>query len=449
MTIFLGLFLTVLFGFLLTLMINKSLKLFPRLGIAFGLGIGLQSLFMFYMALVRIPLNVLNVSLLLVLLIIILVILNRNDLPKIFKKSMMELINSKKTIFSLNIYEKLLIFYLIFIFLYINWMGFYWPVAVDWDAIALYDFRAKVFSQTGFMDEAIRRGYFFGYPLMTSMAHTWIYLLGSLYPKFIYSFFYTSYFIVFYYFVREFKSRKVSLMVTMLATTSPMLIGHAFLAYTNFPYSYYYSIGLFFLFFWSLKEKNSYLIFAALFIGLSTWVRAFEPFWMVPILFLIIYSLLKKKFSSILIYSLIFFPIQQSWRIYLKSMSSESSNINEQVWQGIKALTIGLDFSTVFDLTKFVFKNSLIPMMPVVLLFVFVILNNLKNFKLKKIKQFLPIFLLIFLNFLVLFVGAYVFTSIWLGWKEIPDSLTRMSIFLVPLLFFTIGLLFKEEKLSK
>src|SRR5258708_3191733 len=63
-------------------------------------------------------------------------------------------------------------------FLFTVTQNLYWPV-FDWDALALYDFHAKVFAQTGGMIDGIQRGYFLHYQPYTSLLHTINYLFGA------------------------------------------------------------------------------------------------------------------------------------------------------------------------------------------------------------------------------------------------------------------------------
>lgn len=90
-----------------------------------------------------------------------------------------------------SLQEYLLIFLIIFLCLASLVYTIYWPVYA-WDSLALYDFRARSFAQSGYMSEAIESGYFWSYPLMTSVSHTLFYLLGIDNPQFIYTFFYIS-----------------------------------------------------------------------------------------------------------------------------------------------------------------------------------------------------------------------------------------------------------------
>ena len=205
MLVIFGLLLTVLFGFLVSYALSSRLHPIERLGLAYLLGIGLLTFLMFLSFLIGLKFTLINTLFVLTVATIILLLLTRNIRSK-FRLEMKELFSLLKFSFI----EKIFVFILIILFIYSLINSLYWPVA-DWDALAIYDFRAKVFAMTGGMAEGIDRGYFFGYPLLVSLANAWVYLLGGDNPKLIYSLFYISFIFVFYGVIRRLCSRRLAL----------------------------------------------------------------------------------------------------------------------------------------------------------------------------------------------------------------------------------------------
>lgn len=442
--VILGLLLTIFLGWILVKIIKSESTLINTFALSYLIGIGLQTLLMFYISLLGIKLTMfsvggvtLGVS---VLLLIIFVLINRN-LPGL-PKSLKTLIELKQNFLRLNSYEKIAVLIILLLSIYAIVIGLYWPVN-GWDALALYDFRAKVFASTGFMDDAIARGYFFGYPLFTSMAHTWIYLLGWNYPQFIYSFMYISFGILFYDLVRTFSTRLTSLIFTILVLISPPVFSNAAFAYTNLPHMVYFCLGSLYLFIWIVKNNYKWLILSALFMGLSTWVRSTEPFWLINIGVIIVASIYKKQYFALLYYSLLFFPIQQSWNIFQSQMAPHAGTIAQatQSWSVIKN---GVDFTRLFMIIDFIRLNIISILAPYLLLMLISI-----ALPLKKIPEWRFLLLIVFGNIFLLIFGAYIFTFIWEGWSLIGESLQRMIIVYIPLFLYVAAIRIDLEKIMK
>lgn len=431
--IILGLLLTTLFGFIITSMVSSSLRLREKLPLSFCLGLGVQTLLMFYMALLKIPLTLINISGITLICTVFFAVWIRKRIRAAFMFKKTFLLKFKR----LNRMEILLLSLLGIIILTLLLIGIYWPISFDFDAIALYDWRAKVFVLTGGMDAAINRGFFFAYPLFTSMAHTWIYLLGSVSPRVIYPLLYLCFVFLFYNALRKFQNRQISLLVTFLTAITPSILGHAYLAYANFPYTFYLVIGTLYLYLWEKLKSDEYAILAGFLIGLSTWVRAYEPFWIASLIYVWFIAFRQHKFKTPLMLTAIFIIIQQSWRIYANYMEPSYISLAKQVGFSLVSLATKFNFGEAIEVMGFVLRYAVFPLVPVlILLFLFLIKGGLK-----KNQKHLSFIIFLLFNFIFLFLGGYIFTFFWSGWREIPDSLVRLSVFFYPLIYFAIGLI--------
>ena len=438
--VIIGLFLTWLFGFLVLRIINKKVDALSTVFLSYLLGLGLQTLFMFYMAIIHIKLTLYSVSSVLVGIILILLVIQllRGDKFWDFFISLANQLKNFVHIFKneTNSFERIMTLFIIAIFIYVVVVGVYWPV-FGWDSVALYDFRAKVFTSTGYMDDAIRRGYFFGYPLMTSMAHTWVYLLGFGYPKFLYSFMYISLSMLFYLSIRPGLSRWAALLFTFIMIFSPQLFSHAAFDYTNLPYTVFFFISEVFLIKW-FKEKNvPFVILSGLLMGIATWIRSTDPFWIVNIGAIIIAVIfMKRSLKNLVIYLAVFLPIQQSWNIFLSSMSP---NVSSQalVVGSVGVLLKGIDFVRIVQVLDFV--NRVIG--PILALYVAITCVSFYFVK-DHLKDNAFLYLLLLSNFGVLFLGSYIFSFIYPGWNAIGESLGRMVFVFIPLLTYTTAINF-------
>lgn len=429
-------------------LIDPKVSKFAYLPLAYLAGLGIQTLFMFYMAVAHVKLTLQSVGgcllILTLFLLLSLYIFKKGSVKSYFLKLKEDIVNFKITFTKkMSLLDKILLVIVAGLFVYVFLIGLYWPV-VGWDSIALYDWRAKVFYLTGYMDDAIRRGYFFGYPLMTSMAHTWVYLLRFKYPKFLYSFMYISFSILFYEFIKNKLPRWVALMATLFMMTSYQIFANAAFDYTNLPYTIYFFISSVFLFKWFKDKSISSVVISAIFMGLAVWIRSTDPFWVINLVMVFCVSLYRKDFKALLTYVLIFFPIQQSWSLYLTKMSP---NVSTQVLVGssLSIILRGFDVGRMVEVSIFIYKTVGTDLIPYICLFLISIFIGRKY-----ISENIFFYILVLLNFGMLFFGAYLFSFIYPGWGAISESLGRMIDVFIPILIFgsTIGLtgIFNNDK---
>ena len=176
-------------GLPLTLLIAPKHNIIGRLGLSYLLGIGIFTLLMFATNLLGLKLTFANNILIFLFAATSLIFFGRMRLKgywKDFKKSFKS--------FHPGLTEKVTIGAIGYFIVSSFANTFYWPVYI-WDALTLYDFRGHLFAQTGFIQNTItslNSGYYFSYPLFTSLSHTIVYLSGGANSQFIYSLFYLS-----------------------------------------------------------------------------------------------------------------------------------------------------------------------------------------------------------------------------------------------------------------
>lgn len=197
MMLFIGLFITLILGFLILSFWEKDFIFWEKVFLGFWLGIGLVTLFMFALGVANISLWPRNIFLPLIVIEIFL------SLTLVFKKKIKlplsgfklhPLDSLRRSLMSLSRNE---IIFLSIIFFLIAWsflatIG--WP-PYEWDALALYDFRGRVFAETHSLAQQIFSShpqieivtYNYSYPFFTSLTHALVYLLGKNNPQFLYT----------------------------------------------------------------------------------------------------------------------------------------------------------------------------------------------------------------------------------------------------------------------
>ena len=405
------------------------------IGVSYPLGIGIFTFLMFLTNIAGIRFSFINELILLLLVSIPLVLFCRGRMRQFF----IEVINGFKKL-SLSPVEKVILGVLVFVIIssFIN--TFYWPVHI-WDSITIYDIRAHIFASTGFMKDTFFDSYYISYPLLTSLAHTLTYLAGGRYQQFLHSLFYLSLGVSFYGLVREFVSRKVGLLsVFILLTTGPIFY-HSLLSLTNLPFSVYLFTGAIYVYLWDKKKQTGYLILSALLVGLSTWTRSVEPFWLAILLVVFIVSIYRKKVWNIAVFSLFFFPIREAWKVFQSSLNGIGASTTGEIVGYSKTLP------TLFNLEKwgqvaiYLYKNVVTAWGGIFWAF---ILATISLFLLKKQKTFFLIFFITFSLLGVLVAGTIQFSLTTEYWYRIGDAAQRLSMLFYPLFIFCIALVMQE-----
>jgi len=422
-------------GFPLSLWIAPRHNIAGRLGLSYLLGIGIFTLAMYITNLLGLKLTFLNNILVFSILSLPLIFFERRKYRNLwgeYKKSIKS--------FHPGPVEKITLGAIIFFIISSFASTLYWPVYV-WDALTLYDFRAHLFTQTGFISSvlsALGDSFYFSYPLLTSLAHSIVYLSGGWNPQFIYSMFYLSLALVFYGLAREFVSQKISLVFTLILLTAPRMFEQSTISSTNFPYMAYFSLGVIYFYVWDKKNRPGYLILSAILTGLATWTRAVEPFWLGMFAIIVLVSIYRKRLLDPVIFVVFFLPIQQVWKNFQSTLGQGSSTVNE-VLTTVSFLPEIFRFENWANVLNFIYLNIVRLWGPLFILFVAASIMSLTT------KEQRKSFLMVFITWglLVFFVvGTFIF-SIYVGWYgAISDSAARVSMIFYPLFVYTTALVF-------
>lgn len=340
----------------------------------------------------------------------------------------------------------LLIFSILFLWGFVYVQNAVWPIA-DWDALTLYDMRARVLNNKGFFDEVIRGGYFLGYPPYTSFLHLFSYISGSNQAKVWYSLLYMSFSVGIFTLLRRKLPIVHSLFGSFLVTSYVDIVSLSTFAYTNIPYTVFLALGMLYLYNWIVGSSKTDLLLAGLLIGGSTWIRGYEPFWILGVLGVVIGVLIKRQhFVWGLISILAMILIRQPWISFvaevtqapIRGMTHSFTYLNTE--QSILSL-----INKAVEVSIFVF-NALWPAHKWYLLpMLFSIPLAFK----KQNRSVLILFALYISCFAMILVGSFMFTFQFKDWKVIGGSLSRMALFMIPIGIVIVMLAMGKHTLFK
>lgn len=427
MIIFLLLLIT-FFGYLFVNLIRKNLSISIKIALGYIIGIGLSTYISFLLNILGIPFSLLSTLSLLSISILILVLLHIVNKIPIFNKIPTKIFVTQGKM------QKILYFLIIFLIISAFISSIYWPVK-DWDSIVLYDFRAKVFNQTGFMLDGVNRGYFFNYPLLSSIAHAFVYQTGFNYPGIIHSLFFFSLSIIIFNYLKTETNKSWALLWTFITLISPALYGHAQMTYTNLIYSTYLISSLLFLDNWLKDKNNNNLAISSMLLGLSIWTRSAEPFWIIPILLVFLFSTGISKFKNTFLYLILFLGFKIPWNNFrneYRIIDNETTNdhLINTIFDVTNFEKISHNFLPVLEyFYTYIIKLSL-PAYIILAIITFSILINRTFVK----NHIILIILSIWLFLCTSLLGIFTLSLYYEKWVKIGGSAQRMSIFIPPLI---------------
>ncbi len=310
--------------------------------------------------------------------------------------------------------------------------GLYWPVR-DWDALTLYDFRAKVISETHtprFL-ESTDANYYFAYPLYTSLVHTMTEKMDISSPMFFYGLSFSTFALLFYESLQEkINNKTVSAISLLLLVTSPVLYSHALIAYTNLPYALFFVASFIFLTKWVKNQDNKLLFLVCILGGLSIWVRDAEPFWTLIPLSVLVFSQSnrwRKSLFSLLVFLFFILP----WAAYKKEVLDnfiyQSTVVS--VFSGIKLLS----WQHFIHFLLYFYNYFIQPYLGIHFIFLLTIIRYFLGYRRREYQ--LGLFFM-FGIYILIAAGTVYMSLTYEKWLKVGGSLERMSIFLLPLSYY-------------
>jgi len=425
-----------LMGAMFVKLIAKDTPMLMSWAIGFLIGLGVTTFISFALSWIGLRINYINTIVIVGISIFLISILN------IFAKSKFtELFNFKINLrYPLTFFEKMILIAITFIFISSLMLSIYYPINV-WDALALYDFRAKVITSTGYFIQIARNfDYFSHYPLFTSLTHTFVYLSGGQNPQYLYSIYLIVFAVIYYFFAIKDVGRFAALVYVLLLITIPEIYEHSTIAYTNFPYSIFYVCGILYLNYSMIEKRSDYLFLSSILIGLSTWVRSDLPFWLSGSFLVLLFAIKLKKIWPVVVYFPTFLLIQQLWNLFASSMFGPDYSTSGQLVSAGESIVSKINLYRLYEVLNYLYSNVFVSWGMLSVLFLIALVWNLWSRK----KVALPLLLIIFFNAMGLMVGTYVFSFKVAEWKEIADSATRMAMFFPPLMLYYVTLSFGQ-----
>ena len=326
----------------------------------------------------------------------------------------------------LSALDRILIIMLIVLVLCAVAVAIYQPVT-SWDALTLYDFRGLVISQTHSLAEVETSTYYLSYPLMTSLVHAATYLTGDSHPQIFYAFTYLALMGIIYGRMADWTSTRYALITTWLVASSQFIWEHATIAYTNLPYTAFLLAGFFY--------APASLLMSGVLLGLSTWVRISEPFWLVGILLIFYFGLAQKRWFQTIMGIIAAFSIRYTWVLYLHAAYARIQYVASPVTSVYNLALPAKVWSHWGPIISYIYNFIFTPYLSYWLVSLFALLSlPLLISQLVKTKEILILQLSSWLISGMVIAGIAIFSTYYTSWYSIGGSATRMILFMTPLI---------------
>ncbi len=195
-------------------------------------------------------------------------------------------------------------------------VALYWPIWT-WDALTMFEYRGRAIAREQSLAFLKHESYWGSFPLLTSLAHALIHLLGAGTPTVLYPPYYLSLLVVFYLNVLKLSSRLAAGGFTLIVATTPLLWQHASEPLSNLPFTFYYAAGAIYAYRWVVACERPHLLLGGLLLGLSSWTRyGSEPLFLAVAIPVTVCALLRRQYSAVVLFFLMFASLEAPWLLY-------------------------------------------------------------------------------------------------------------------------------------
>jgi hypothetical protein len=280
-----------------------------------------------------------------------------------------------------------------------NLLVSFWQPVLDWDAVTMFDFRAKIILHTGWIQATLFRSSVLAYPLLTTLSHYWLYINGLNTAMPLYPLFYAAFILVSFSQLQRVVPKIRIFPATLILAVTPKLFDQSLIAYANLPYTIYLVLGAAYLFFWTRDHRKPDLILGVTLSLLSLWARSF-PFALVNLFVALVFSVKTRRLTwvaaglSALVMLKVFWPLD--WPRLL----------------------------SVLTFTKWAVFDYFFPYT-----WILVLLTLRQIFVVRK-GFYWPLLLTLYFGLYI--VGNYYFSGIYADYAGIPDAAQRMVMFINP-----------------
>jgi hypothetical protein len=336
-------------GFLVLNLLSIRFSWSEKIGLAFPIGIGIQTMMMAVINLSGIKLTMASVLITVSLLILVLSFL--------FYLRKDEIIAHYKGSFHINpAGYNLVWFFFGALIVYLEYMNFskciYFPT-FDRDSLAGFDTIGYVIAQehtlkglslfqADYMPHIHDAGSYIVYAPMVQLSYAYVYLMGAETSKLVPALMYLSFLIAFYGSMKRVISKTGAAIATFFMMITPDMLAFSSMSATNVIHAVSASLGIIYVALWFNNRDRKDLYLGSLLLGLNIWTRTDGVVFILAALLVVSIDAIKRKEWKNLAPLVFSFIPALLWIIFEKAsnMYAESIAILHPYWDAEKAGTI-------------------------------------------------------------------------------------------------------------
>ncbi len=275
-----GIIIIIIIGILAIDFISVNISWGEKAGLAFPVGMGLQTLLMALIDSTGIPLTpacVLGIGVCLIAAL---------SIPLYFKKEEVMAYYKSSPHFSISDYNLVWLFFIILIG-YLEYMNFakciYYPT-FDRDSLAGFDtigyvvsqehtYKKQSLFQADYMPQIHNAGSYISYAPMVQLSCAFVYLMGAESSKLVPALMYLFFLIAFYSSMRRVAGRTCCAVGTFFLLITPEMLAFSSMSATNVIHAVSASLGIIYISLWFRFRERKDLYLGALLLGLNVWTR--------------------------------------------------------------------------------------------------------------------------------------------------------------------------------
>ena len=403
-------------GFPISCLLGKITQI-ERLGLSLLLGVGLGTYCWFILYLLGMPFTLTSLfisGLILILIGLVIVKLKRKSLVTVRLPVFLPL-------------ERFLV-YIIILVLLIAFIIASYNAITAWDSLALYDFRAHAIVLNHDLRDITASSYYLSYPLLVSLLHAAVYFLGGVNAQGMHTVIFAGFLAIVFGRVYALTNLRYALVAVCLNIFSYELLMHSTIAYANLPYTILLVSGFLHLVSGHKKAISDHLIVGSILIGLSTWVRSTEVFWIIGFILIIWQALQSRNIRLSVVPSMLILLLYSIWHFYHAALVAILAEPPLVMPAFFSRTTLNLILHNLNKIREYFMLYVFYPYLGlwIVSLGLLPASFKLKSFPIKGLT------FVIFASLAVTVLGISIFSTYFPTWFQIGDSATRMLMFLIP-----------------
>jgi hypothetical protein len=276
-----------------TSLFKCKLSWWERVGLAYGLGLGILTFGMFLFSLTRAPFNQYTLALVFLVWLTVIWYVRKKKRIKLDLKIHWD----RPSLPAITLGVVILFVSLVSLF-----KSVVRPI-YTWDALAIWAVKGKAIFSLGTIQAVKDYGAYPHYPLNIPITMALFYHFGEPFVKSIFPFYFMAMLMVFYGSLKRHGCGYIGSAGILMLALTPFVFSHSTIAYANLPMAFYYTSSVIYLYQFFQNNNRAFLTLSSILVGVGCWTRPDGLIWLFPNLtILVVYALKRRQWVDPILY---------------------------------------------------------------------------------------------------------------------------------------------------